>query len=38
MTCADVSRAEAELGYRPATPFREGLQRFVAWFRAGQGG
>src|SRR5262249_8034532 len=33
-TFADVSRAEAELGYRPQTPFREGLGQFVAWFRS----
>jgi UDP-glucuronate 4-epimerase len=32
-TFADVSKAERELGYRPSTPFREGLDRFVAWFR-----
>ena len=33
MTCADTTRAEAELGYRPRTPFAEGLARFVEWFR-----
>jgi UDP-glucuronate 4-epimerase len=33
-TCADVTRVAAELGYAPRTPFREGLARFVAWFRA----
>jgi UDP-glucuronate 4-epimerase len=33
-TYADVSLAEAELGYAPTTPFREGLGRFVAWFRS----
>jgi UDP-glucuronate 4-epimerase len=32
-TFADVSRASAELGYRPRTPFREGLKRFVDWYR-----
>lgn len=32
-TFADVSRAARELGYQPKTPFREGLDRFVAWFR-----
>jgi UDP-glucuronate 4-epimerase len=32
-TYADLSCARAELGYEPATPFREGLRRFVAWFR-----
>jgi UDP-glucuronate 4-epimerase len=37
MTCADVSRARADLGYRPDTPFPEGLARYVAWLRAGPG-
>jgi UDP-glucuronate 4-epimerase len=32
-TFADVTRASAELGYRPMTSFREGLERFVEWFR-----
>jgi UDP-glucuronate 4-epimerase len=32
-TFADISRASAELGYAPRTPFREGLERFVAWNR-----
>lgn len=32
-TYADVSRAREELGYEPKTPFREGLSRFVEWFR-----
>ena len=33
VTCADVSKAKARLGYRPKTPVREGLERFVAWYR-----
>ncbi|WP_337173295.1 GDP-mannose 4,6-dehydratase [Paludisphaera sp.] len=33
-TYADVSRAEAELGYRPRTTFAEGLRRYVEWRRA----
>jgi UDP-glucuronate 4-epimerase len=33
-TYADISRAEAELGYRPTTPFAEGIARFVEWFRS----
>jgi UDP-glucuronate 4-epimerase len=37
-TFADVSRAARELGYEPKTPFREGVDRFVAWFRASGGG
>jgi UDP-glucuronate 4-epimerase len=32
-TLADVSRAHALLGYAPATPVREGITRFVAWYR-----
>jgi UDP-glucuronate 4-epimerase len=32
-TFADITRATAELGYDPKTPFPEGLKRFVAWFR-----
>ena len=33
-TFADITRAAAELGYDPATPFPEGLARFVAWYRS----
>ncbi|MFO0909595.1 MAG: SDR family NAD(P)-dependent oxidoreductase [Isosphaeraceae bacterium] len=33
-TYADITRARTELGYEPATPFSEGLRRFVTWFRA----
>jgi len=33
ITFADISKAERLLGYRPQTPFREGIQRFIAWFR-----
>jgi GDP-L-fucose synthase len=29
----DTSRAEAELGWRAATPLREGLELTIAWFR-----
>jgi UDP-glucuronate 4-epimerase len=34
VTYADVSRAREELGYVPRTPIREGLARFLAWYRA----
>jgi UDP-glucuronate 4-epimerase len=34
VTYADVSRARAELGYDPRTELEEGLERFVAWYRA----
>ena len=37
LTCADISRAERELGYRPETPLAEGLARFVSWFRNPRG-
>jgi nucleoside-diphosphate-sugar epimerase len=36
-TTLDPSRAMQKLGYRPAVSMREGLDRFVAWWRA-QGG
>lgn len=32
LTCADISKARRLLGYRPATPLREGLPRFIEWF------
>lgn len=32
-TYADVSRARELFGYEPTTDFRDGIARFVAWFR-----
>ncbi len=32
-TTADVRELEAATGYRPATPVREGVRRFVEWYR-----
>jgi len=32
-THADISRAAVRLGWRPQTPFREGIRRFSAWLR-----
>jgi UDP-glucuronate 4-epimerase len=32
-TFADVADLEDTVGFRPATPLREGLTRFVAWYR-----
>ncbi len=32
-TYADVSALEAAVGYRPATPVREGVRQFVHWYR-----
>jgi UDP-glucuronate 4-epimerase len=33
-TCADLTKAAAQLGYRPKTQIEEGIPRFVEWFRA----
>ena len=33
-TWADVSDLEREMGYRPNTPVREGIARFVNWYRS----
>ncbi len=32
-TYADVDDLMAEVGFKPATPIREGIERFVAWYR-----
>ena len=29
----DVSRAQERFGFRASTPFREGLERTIAWYR-----
>ncbi len=34
VTYADVSKARERLGYSPAVPVREGLRRFMEWYRA----
>ena len=33
VTYADVSALERDLGFRPATPLREGLRRFAQWYK-----
>ena len=33
-TMADVSELEAAVGFRPKTPIREGIARFVEWYKA----
>lgn len=33
VTYADISRARECLGYTPATPFAEGVSRFIEWYR-----
>ncbi|HEX3817207.1 MAG TPA: SDR family NAD(P)-dependent oxidoreductase [Chthoniobacterales bacterium] len=32
LTCADISKAQRLLGYRPTTPLAVGLPKFVEWF------
>jgi UDP-glucose 4-epimerase len=36
LTCADVSKARAKLGYAPKVPVAEGLRRYVEWVRASE--
>lgn len=39
VTFADTAPLERDFGFRPATPLREGLRRFAAWYAAyGAGG
>jgi UDP-glucuronate 4-epimerase len=33
-TFADLERAGRDLGYRPVTPFDEGLKRYIEWYRS----
>ncbi|MEW6719801.1 MAG: NAD-dependent epimerase/dehydratase family protein [Thermodesulfobacteriota bacterium] len=33
ITFADIARAKSEIGYDPRTPIREGIVRFVDWYR-----
>ena len=34
LTCADISKAKNLLGYAPTTSLKDGLPRFIEWFRA----
>lgn len=34
ITFADISRAQRFLEYEPRTPFSEGVEKFVAWYRS----
>jgi len=36
-TYADVDDLMADVGFKPATPIREGIERFVAWYRSYHG-
>jgi UDP-glucuronate 4-epimerase len=33
-TCADVDDLMRDVGFKPATPIQEGIERFLAWYRA----
>ena len=33
ITYADTSALEADMGFKPATPLREGLRRFAEWYK-----
>jgi UDP-glucuronate 4-epimerase len=33
LTAADITKARTLLGYAPRTPIREGIPKFVAWYR-----
>jgi len=32
-TWADTSALERDFGYKPDTPVREGIRRFIEWYR-----
>ncbi len=32
-TCADISRAQKNIGFDPKTPVEEGLREFIGWYR-----
>jgi UDP-glucuronate 4-epimerase len=34
LTWADISKPRRLLGFEPSTPFRQGVEKFVAWYRA----
>ncbi len=36
-TCADVTDLERAVGFRPGTPIRDGVRRFIDWFRRYRG-
>ena len=36
-TYADVDDLMADVGFKPATPIREGIERFVAWYKSYHG-
>ena len=34
MTSADTSRLEEWLGFKPNTPVKEGIEKFVSWYKS----
>ena len=38
LTWADISKARRLLGYEPRTPFSQGLENFLAWYRDAKAG
>lgn len=32
-TYADIDALQADFGYRPSTPLREGIEKFIGWYR-----
>jgi len=38
ITCADITKARRLLGYEPRVPLREGLRRYVEWYRRRRSG
>lgn len=38
LTCADISKASAILGYRPVVAIEEGIARYVQWYKEKQRG
>ena len=34
VTFADTSALEADTGFKPSTPLREGLRRFAEWYKS----
>ncbi len=33
VTFADITKAQAKLGYQPSTTLKDGLNKFVEWYR-----
>jgi len=33
-TCADVDDLARDVGFKPATPIEEGIERFISWYKA----